>query len=199
MRKSNIFARKKEITNTYPYNYFLLIAAISFIGWILETAYCYFEAGRYCDRGFLTLPLCPIYGFSLLGVYFFAGTPDCGGIFLKRVRSKKLRLPLYFAFSALLPTFLEFITGLFFYEILNIRLWNYSSHKFNIAGHICLSFSLIWGVLITLFMKFCFNPLKKIIFKIPPKTAKTAATALITLIAADLIIRYFQSSSAISW
>ena len=38
----------------------------SFLGWILETAYCILTLGVFNKRGFLYGPVCPIYGFGAI-------------------------------------------------------------------------------------------------------------------------------------
>ena len=46
----------KKIT---PYIFFYFI--FSFLGWAIETIYCYCMVGHYVSRGFLFAPICPIY------------------------------------------------------------------------------------------------------------------------------------------
>lgn len=42
----------------------------SFTGWLCESIYCSLPAGRFINRGFLTGPLCPVYGFGALLIVF---------------------------------------------------------------------------------------------------------------------------------
>lgn len=42
-----------------PYIFCFFI--FSFIGWVLETIFCYCVLGRFIERGFLYSPICPIY------------------------------------------------------------------------------------------------------------------------------------------
>ena len=46
----------------------LLFVLISFGGWCFEKVGRYFLYGSLGDRGFLSLPLCPIYGTCVLGI-----------------------------------------------------------------------------------------------------------------------------------
>ena len=50
---------------------------VSLIGWLLETVN-FIVIGSPMDRGYLTLPLCTVYGCALLAVYFAVGTPTKG-------------------------------------------------------------------------------------------------------------------------
>ena len=79
--------------------YFLLTMLLSFIGWAFETVYVYFLFGRYTDRGFMTMPFCPIYGCSMMAAYFLLGTPSEGRGILKDMHSPFIRGVLYFVFA----------------------------------------------------------------------------------------------------
>lgn len=68
---------KKKYTRVS--NCVLIFLTISFIGWAMETVYCSLLNGKFCDRGFLTLPFCTIYGFSIMAIYLLIGTPQKGG------------------------------------------------------------------------------------------------------------------------
>ena len=69
----------------------LLFLSVSFFGWVFETIVCFVQSGRISDRGFLTLPFCPIYGFPVCVIYFLLGTPTDGFFFrlLGRIRRSK--------------------------------------------------------------------------------------------------------------
>lgn len=166
----------------------LILFSVSFLGWVMETTYCWILWNCFCDRGFLTLPFCTIYGFSVLAIYFLIGTPLSGGFLLKRCENKLLRFPLYFLLAAAIPTATELMTGFFFDKALGIRLWNYASYPFNFHGYICLKFALIWGALITLFMGFLFPPMQKGIRRIPPILANTLAFSLLFAVCVDLTV-----------
>lgn len=57
-------------------------------------------------------------------------------------------------------TITELVFGLVFNVILNMKVWDYSSIKFNLGGQICLLFSVMWGFLSVVMLPFS----KKIIF-----------------------------------
>ena len=91
--------RKKAKTEKYGLSrYFLLLMFLSFLGWALETVYMRIATGKWVDRGFMTMPFCPIYGCSVILVYFLIGTPTEGGLFLKKVGKGILRCLLYLLF-----------------------------------------------------------------------------------------------------
>lgn len=103
----------------------ILFVIISFLGWCGETIYFVLHWHDLTDRGFLTLPLCTIYGFSIIAIYLIIGTP-CGGRLRPLFERAKDLSPaprvlsyvglycLYFVLAALIPTVAEFFTALFF-------------------------------------------------------------------------------------
>lgn len=166
----------------------LIFLLLSFLGWTLETAYCFALSGKFCNRGFLNLPFCTIYGFSLMAIYILIGTPQSGGLMLGKCKNKALRFILYFLLAALIPTLAELATGIIFDKCFGVRLWNYSPYKYNYGGYICLEFSLIWGILITIFMATVFPAIERLVAKIPARVANVAVTILGLAICVDWII-----------
>lgn len=178
------------------YRLFLMFMLISCIGWCMETAYVFLCFGRLSDRGFLSMPFCPIYGASILAVYFAVGTPQGGVLQPLFAKAKGLPLParaaayaglylLYFLAAALIPTAAEFLTGLFFDKLFGIRLWDYTDRPFNILGYVCLPMSALWGLLITAAMALLWTPLEKLLARIPQRAAKAVAFTLAALLLID--------------
>lgn len=105
----------------------------SFFGWCLEVVYQAVEHGKFINRGFLNGPYCPIYGFGAVVVISL----------LLPIRENILIL---YVGSVILTSALELLTGFVLEKIFNQHWWDYSDERFNIAGYICLKFSLLWGV-----------------------------------------------------
>ena len=127
----------------YQLAWFFLI--YSFLGWLMETAAAAARKGRLLNRGFLNAPFSPVYG---LAAVLFA-------IFLPELRSAPIFL---FIGGALLATALELVTGVLLERIFRQKWWDYSNVPWNFNGHICLKYSLVWGVL-SLLCLFVGNPL----------------------------------------
>lgn len=145
------------------------------------------------DRGFLDIPLCPIYGFVIVLMYLILGTPDDKKWFLKRLKSKWLVIPCYFCMATLIPSMLELFAGWFFDVFFHLELWTYAHQPLNIGGYVCLSISLTWGVLLTLIMKYLFPLLYKAVGKIPKKTLMITGNVLILLFAVDTAHCFIKS------
>jgi uncharacterized membrane protein len=109
---------------------FILYACI---GWLVEVSYAALSKGVFENRGFLNGPYCPIYGFGILIVTTLLSPLQDNLIWL-------------FLGSVALTSALEFLTGLVLEKIFKQRWWDYSDVPFNIMGHICLKFSVFWGL-----------------------------------------------------
>lgn len=66
----------------------ILFVLISFLGWCGETVYFVLRWDDFTDRGFLSLPLCTIYGCSILAIYLIIGTPTRGRLKPLFIRAK---------------------------------------------------------------------------------------------------------------
>ena len=113
----------------------------SFLGWILESIFRSFCEKKIINTGFLRGPICPIYG--------------CGAIimilFLGKFSNSKILL---FIMSVIFLSIWEYIVGVILEKIFKTKYWDYSDHKFNYKGRICLTNSIAWGFLGVLFINF---------------------------------------------
>ena len=138
--------RKCLLTNLT--NDFLLFMFFSIVGWIYETLLFYFWYGGFYHRGFLNIPLLPIYGSVVLTTKYLIGTIENPSNILKKIKNVEIRNTLYILLCFSLPTTVEYFVGLYFDKIHNLRLWDYSNIPLNIDGYICLGYSLFWTLLI---------------------------------------------------
>lgn len=164
----------------------LVVWLISFLAWIMETIYCSVLAGQLVDRGLLILPFCPIYGLTIGVIDWLIGTPLEGGLMIRQIQPGAKRYFLYFLLATLIPTTAEFITGLFFDGLLGVRLWYYAEQSFTLMGYVCLQVSLLWGVMLTVFMLFGYPFIRKIISMVPRKTASIIAAVTSSLVILNL-------------
>ncbi len=104
----------------------------AFLGWCSEVVFAAVKTGKFVNRGYLLGPVCPIYGMGV-ALVLWALAPLEGNL-----------LVLYFG-SVLITSALEFLLGWISEKLLHQRLWDYSNMPFNICGHVCLAFSLVWG------------------------------------------------------
>ena len=106
----------------------------SFLGWLMETCYVAIIDKKLVNRGFVSGPVCTIYGFGALSVYFI----------LKPFENNLLIL---FIMGIIVTSILEYFTAWIMEVIFRTTWWDYSNYPFNIKGRICLLNSIIWGFL----------------------------------------------------
>ena len=114
------------------YELLVIFFVYSFLGWIGETVYATIRQKKFANRGLINGPLCIIYGIS--AVLISVAISDLKGIWL-------------FLFSMIYATVIEWIAGHLIEKIYKERWWDYSKHRWNLDGYVCLSASALWGVL----------------------------------------------------
>lgn len=138
------------------------------LGWCVEVAFAAVKEGRFVNRGFLNGPICPIYGVGVVSV-----------IFSLQGFSESLVI-LYLA-SAVLVTFIEWLTGYVMDRIFHQKWWDYSGQRFQFEGHICLKYSVIWG-LSALLAIFVLNPIFLTLVGLIPRTAGEIALLVVYIL-----------------
>lgn len=119
----------------------------SIVGWVVETIYCSVGEKKFVNRGFLTGPMCPIYG---TGATVFS---VCLSPFYEKFGySKWYIIVLVIFLGMLLADIVEFLTSVIMEKLFNARWWDYSKKKFNIQGRICLGHTIYWGIATGLFV-----------------------------------------------
>lgn len=117
--------------------YFLIYA---FAGWVIEVAFHALVTGKVINRGFLAGPVCPVYGFGMLGILM--ALYECDTVY--GVGSDNIWVT--FFVGALVCTLIELLAGVLLKLFFHARWWDYSNERFNFHGYICLKFSVFWGV-----------------------------------------------------
>ncbi|SMC21967.1 Uncharacterized membrane protein [Clostridium acidisoli DSM 12555] len=143
------------------YDLILFFTIYSFLGWIIETIFASINEKKIINRGFLTGPFCPIYGFGAVLVIRCSEWTNtiCTNYFMY--------LTISVLFSIFLVTILEYITGFFLEKIFNCKWWDYSDNMWNCNGYICIKYSLLWGILAFMLVHTIHPVISQVIFSIP--------------------------------
>lgn len=112
----------------------------SFLGWVLESTFRSILEKKLINTGFLIGPLCPIYGFGACIMFLF-------------LQGLSNNIVLLFIVSFVLLTLWEYVVGVLLEKMFHTKYWDYSNHKINFQGRICLTNSIYWGVLGVVFIK----------------------------------------------
>lgn len=124
---------EQEMQYTIPELLWLMLI-YSFIGWVLETAAGSIKSRKFVNRGFSTGPLCLVYGVSAV---------------LLTLTMQELSehfLALFFGCMTIC-TAVEWFTGKILERLNQHKWWDYSNKRWNFDGYICLQYSLLWGIL----------------------------------------------------
>ena len=143
----------------------------SFFGYLLETGYAAAARGRQQARkGFLLLPMCPVYGFGALAVLALPAelTADFWSLAL---------------WGGLAATAVEYAVHFLYDRLLGVQFWNYSQIRGNLRGRICLPFSLAWGLLVAALLPPVQALLTPALESIPP----SITYAVLLLFSADAV------------
>ena len=152
----------------------LLFFFYCFCGWVWESCYVSLRQRRWVNRGFLQGPLLPIYGSGAI-IILFATLPV------------EDSLPLIWLLGMLAATILEYVTGAVMERLFQVRYWDYSSQKFNLNGHICLTSSVAWGFFSILLVRLLHPPVARLLSGFPAWLVDPAAILLTSVFTVDVV------------
>lgn len=117
----------------------------SFFGCILETVFCFVFSFKLESRKCLLFSaMCPVYGLGGVAVCALSAP----------FKESKL---VTFLIGMIAATLVEYITDMFYKDVLGVSFWDYSKRPFNINGRVWLIYSIIWGIL-SLFIVYRIHP-----------------------------------------
>ena len=141
---------------TYAWYHWLTFFYIyCFFGWIFESTYVSLKQHHFINRGFLRLPMLPLYGTGAV-MMLWVSLPV------------KDNLLLVYCSGVVAATLLEYVTGYVMERLFKVRYWDYSSQKFNLHGYICLTSSIAWGFLTIFMTEVIHRPIERFVLNLPP-------------------------------
>ena len=155
--------------------YVLLFFFYSAGGWLLESIYCSIGEKRLINRGFLTGPLCPIYGTAALVMTILIYNPF------------KDRPLLIFLLGIVLCDIVEYITSYIMEKLFSARWWDYTYEFLNIGGRICLKHTLYWGIISAAFVRVLHPAVENLYAKINGDYLIYILIAVLAVFTLDLI------------
>ena len=139
-----------------------------FCGWIFESAYVSLKSRRLVNRGFLRLPMLPLYGTGAI-MMLWVSIPVQDNLLL------------VYLSGFLAATALEYVTGWTMERLFKMRYWDYSDQPFNINGYVCLGSSIAWGFLTILLTEVIHKPLERFVLDADP-TVELCILAVVTVL-----------------
>ena len=154
--------------------YILLFFFYSAAGWFIESLYRSIGEKRLINSGFLTGPMCPIYGTGALVMTVFLYNPF------------KDNLLLVFLLGMLLCDIVEYITSFLMEVLFHARWWDYTYEFLNIKGRICLKHTLYWGIVAVSFVKVIHPKVDEIIMSFDVKTVRLILIGIFVVFVLDV-------------
>ena len=186
MENKQKLTNEKKLPKIHYLILFLLIYA--FLGWILETAYAFYETGTFVKRGFLYGPLCPIYGWGAIILFGFLG----------KYKNNSLKM---FFISAIVFSVFEYFVSFGMEALFSAKWWDYSDKVLNLNGRISIFFSFVWGIFEVLFINHIHPFIKKKIDKLLNSTPYNLKLNFIRILCLAYILdtilsmfRYFSNN-----
>ncbi len=123
-----------------PYFWYFII--YGFLGYLLEKIFARVtRSAHQVRKGFLLAPVCPVYGLAMCAVLAL-GAERIGSFW-------ELML-----LGGVTATAVEYAVHWAYDTALGVRFWDYSPTKMDVNGRICLPFSVAWGVLSALAVRY---------------------------------------------
>lgn len=152
----------------------LLFFFYCFCGWVWESCYVSLCQRHWVNRGFLQGPVLPIYGSGAI-IILFVTLPV------------EQNLWLVWLLGMLAATALEYVVGASMEKLFKVRYWDYSKHKFNLNGHICLTSSIAWGFFSILLVRFLHPPVGRLLVRVPDWFVDPLALGLTAVFTVDVV------------
>lgn len=160
---------------TYPwYHWITFFYIYCFFGWIFESTYVSLKSRRFVNRGFLRLPMLPLYGTGAVMMLWFS-LPVKDNLFL-----------VYLA-GVVAATILEYATGYVMERLFKMKYWDYSNQPFNLNGYICLSSSIAWGFLTIFLTDVIHKPIANAVLQMNPVVEFTFIGIISILFVSDSV------------
>lgn len=163
------------------FTYILYFFFYSAVGWLMESLACSSAQKRWINRGFLTGPMCPIYGTGAVAL----------SVLLTPLRAHPL---LVCILGMVITDVVELITGILMEKLFHTRWWDYSNRKYNFMGHICLRNTLYWGIATLGFMYLVHPFFALLLGKIPPLAIKIIVILILIIFVLDLIHAFLAAA-----
>ena len=157
---------------------FALFIIYSFVGWIIEVLFVFYDTKKLVNRGFLVGPLLPIYGCGSLLM----------SIFLYRYSDQIITL---FVMAVFICSILEYFTSYIMEKLFKLRWWDYSDKRFQINGRVCLENAFLFGILGLLMVLFINPFFNNLLDMIPIMILRIVVGIVFVLFLIDLIVSFY--------
>ena len=159
-------AMKAALLGEYSVGQWMMVFYLySLAGWLWEVALCLVKERRFVNRGFLTGPILPIYGFGALSILLCCVPVQQNALLVALV-------------GTAVASAVEYVTGWAMEALFHVRYWDYSRQPLNLNGYICVLSAATWAVFSAIIVCVVHPVLRPYVQRIPPQVALAAACVL---------------------
>ena len=152
----------------------LVFFLYSFVGWCWEVALYLVRDRRLVNRGFLSGPFLPVYGFGALGMLAVC-------LPVKESVGKVMIV------GMLAASALEYAAGALVLRVLHVRCWDYTGQRMSLGGHVCLMSALTWAAFALVVVCILHPLLQPAVTRLPGSLCGAMAGALTAFTLGDAI------------
>lgn len=171
----------------------LMIAFVSFLGFLLENAWLAITKG-YIDNRNMTMPFLLGYGLAIIAFYVLLGTPE-HMMLLGRYKvsgSATERAGFYFLCVMVLVSVGEILLGTIMEKVCHIEYWNYSWIPLHITKYTSIPTSIGFATIITLFMGKRFGAIMDVFSKMNQSAVCIVSIILIGILCVDYVCSVYS-------
>lgn len=150
-------------------------------GWAFESTYCSIGERKLINRGFLTGPMCPIYGTGTLVME----------VLLYPLKANPI---IVFLLGMVFCDIVEYLTSFIMEKLFNARWWNYKDEFLNLHGRICLKHSIIWGMASLAFVKLLHPKVERLFERFSDEMIRNAVLIILVIFLIDLIAAVIKAT-----
>lgn len=152
----------------------LVFFIFSFVGWCWEVSLYLVRERRFVNRGFLSGPILPIYGFGVVCILLCCIPFEENTLLVALV-------------GTVAASLLEYATGAAMEALFHVRYWDYSKYPLNFRGYICLYSAMVWALFSAILVRFVQPFLRPWIVRVPDGAAMACAATLSVFALCDTV------------
>lgn len=158
--------------------YILLFTLCSVVGWVYESIYALVVTGKWENRGFLYGPLCPIYGFGVVGIVVLAKAY----LIYAHATYTWWQIAIVAFFGSML---LEYFVSWLLEQLFHAYWWDYTDMPLNINGRTCVPAGILFALGGVGAVEIISPWWDSLMAPVPLNAIEAAAFIIVFLIAAD--------------
>ena len=161
------------------YELFYIFIAGCLFGYVIEVLWSFYRHHIFINHTALVIgPFNVVYGVSALTLSYILN------------KYRKENIFKLFIISFVIGTILEYTLSLVMEKMGGFVAWYYSRYFLNINGRVCLKYSIYWGILGVIWIKYIHPLVLRVIKSFNPKKAKTIMNFLIVFLLADTFLTF---------